>query len=165
MADAIALGGLELCAQHLARAVEQGDDLVARGGMMKAAMMGAVAFQKGLGACHSLAHPLSSEKGLHHGLANALCLPAVVDFNEGAADARQRLERVRAILGPAARSCGEALRALRRRVGLPEGLRAEGVIEGDIPVLSAKAVEDACHRSNPRPVTRDDLAQLYRASL
>src|SRR5580700_7279613 len=52
-------------------------DMVARGGMMKAAMMGAVAFQKGLGACHSLAHPLSSEKGLHHGLANALCLAAV----------------------------------------------------------------------------------------
>jgi alcohol dehydrogenase class IV len=165
MADAIAIGGLELCAQHLARAVEHGDDLGARGGMMKAAMMGAVAFQKGLGACHSLAHPLSSEKGLHHGLANALCLPAVVDFNEAAADARQRLERVRVTLDPAARTCGEALRALRKRVGLPEGLRAEGVAEGDIPVLSAKAEEDACHRSNPRPVTRDDLAQLYRASL
>jgi alcohol dehydrogenase class IV len=165
MADAIALGGLELCAQHLARAVEHGDDLGARGGMMKAAMMGAVAFQKGLGACHSLAHPLSSEKALHHGLANALCLPAVVDFNEAAADARQRLERVRVILDPAAKTCGEALRALRKRVGLPGGLRAEGVAEGDIPVLSAKAVEDACHRSNPRPVTRDDLAQLYRASL
>src|SRR5262249_23052566 len=77
MADAIALGGLELVAKHLVRATEKGDDLDARGGMMKAAMMGAVAFQKGLGACHSLAHPLSSEKGMHHGLANALCLPAV----------------------------------------------------------------------------------------
>src|SRR3712207_8865573 len=60
------------------------------GGMLKAAMMGAVAFQKGLGACHSLAHPLSSECGLHHGLANALCLPAVVEFNE--AHARTRSE-------------------------------------------------------------------------
>jgi alcohol dehydrogenase class IV len=165
MADAIALGGLELCAQHLARAVEHGDDLAARGGMMKAAMMGAVAFQKGLGACHSLAHPLSSEKGLHHGLANALCLPAVVDFNDAAADGRHRIERVRTILGPAAKTCGEALRVVRKRVGLPDGLSAEGVGEGDIPVLSAKAFEDACHRSNPRPVTRDDLAQLYRASL
>src|SRR5262249_26268182 len=110
MADGIALAGLELCAAHLARAVDQGDDLAARGGMMKAAMMGAVAFQKGLGACHSLAHPLSSEKGLHHGLANALCLPAVVDFNESAAHGR--LDRVRAILDPSARSCGEALRTL-----------------------------------------------------
>jgi alcohol dehydrogenase class IV len=165
MADAIALGGLELCARHLARAVEDGNDMEARGGMMKAAMMGAVAFQKGLGACHSLAHPLSSEKGLHHGLANALCLPAVVDFNQAATGSPERLERVRSLLAPAAKTCGDALRALRKRVALPEGLRSEGVSENDIPALSGKAFEDACHRSNPRPVTREDLATLYRASL
>jgi 4-hydroxybutyrate dehydrogenase len=167
MADAIALGGLELCAKHLARAVEAPRDLAARGGMMKAAMMGAVAFQKGLGACHSLAHPLSSEKGLHHGLANALCLPAVCDFNDGVA--KERLETVRGRLeafgGIRASSVGVALRELRRRVGLPEGLRSEGVTEVDIPKLADKAIEDACHRLNPRPVTRDDLAGLYRASL
>src|SRR5271163_2190487 len=103
MADAIAVGGLELCAASLARAVERGDDLVARGAMMKAAMMGAVAFQKGLGACHSLAHPLSSEKGLHHGLANALCLPAVVEFNSSAV--APELQRVRDILDAKARTC------------------------------------------------------------
>ena len=152
-----------MCAQHLARAVEDGGDMGARGGMMKAAMMGAVAFQKGLGACHSLAHPLSSEKGLHHGLANALCLPAVVEFNEAAAD--RKLERVRGILDPGAPSCADAVRALRRRVGLPGGLAAEGVAETDIPKLSAKAFEDACHRGNPRPVTQGDLAALYGASL
>jgi alcohol dehydrogenase class IV len=163
MADAIALGGLELCGEYLERAVAKGDDLAARGAMMKAAMMGAVSFQKGLGACHSLAHPLSSEKGMHHGLANALCLPAVVDFNEKAA--RARLDRVRAILDPEAGSCGEALRKLRKRVGLPDGLGAEGVKESDIPKLADKAIEDACHRSNPRPVTRDDLAALYKASI
>ncbi len=163
MADAIALGGLELCARNLARAVSHGDDLGARGGMMKAAMMGAVAFQKGLGACHSLAHPLSSEKGMHHGLANALCLPAVVDFNQQAA--AERLERVRALVDPSAKTCGDALRALRARLGLPGGLGAEGVSESDVEKLSQKAIEDACHRSNPRPVTRDDLAALYRASL
>ena len=163
MADAIAIGGLELCAAHLARAVEHGDDLAARGAMMKAAMMGAVAFQKGLGACHSLAHPLSSEKNLHHGLANALCLPAVVDFNESVIHGK--LDRIRALLDGSAKTCSEALRALRKRVGLPEGLRAEGVTEGDVPKLADKAIEDACHRCNPRPVTRDDLAALYRASL
>jgi 4-hydroxybutyrate dehydrogenase len=163
MADAIALGGLELCTAHLVRAVDHGGDVSARGAMMKAAMMGAVAFQKGLGACHSLAHPLSSEKGLHHGLANALCLPAVVDFN--GSSAAERLDRVRRIVDPNAKTCGEALRALRSRVGLPGGLRAEGVSEGDIPKLADKAFEDACHRSNPKPVSRDDLAELYRASL
>jgi alcohol dehydrogenase class IV len=163
MADGIAIGGLELCAKSLARAASHGDDLDARGDMMKAAMMGAVAFQKGLGACHSLAHPLSSEKGLHHGLANALCLPAVVDFNESAVPGR--LDRIRGILDPTATTCGGALRALRKRLGLPEGLRAEGVSEADVPKLADKAFEDACHRGNPKPVTRDDLAALYRASL
>jgi 4-hydroxybutyrate dehydrogenase len=163
MADAIALGGLELCAVHLARAVEHGEDMVARGGMMKAAMMGAVAFQKGLGACHSLAHPLSSEKGLHHGLANALCLPAVVEFNQSAVPAK--LERIRGILWPTAKTCADGVRTLRARVGLPEGLRAEGVTERDIALLAGKAIDDACHRSNPRAVTRDDVAALYTASL
>jgi alcohol dehydrogenase class IV len=163
MADAIAVGGLELCARSLVRAVDKGDDLAARGDMMKAAMMGAVAFQKGLGACHSLAHPLSSEKGLHHGLANALCLPAVVDFNETVV--HDRLDRIRRLLDASATSCGEAVRALRKRLGLPEGLRAEGVADADVAKLADKAFQDACHRCNPRPVTRDDLATLYRASL
>ena len=166
MADGIALVGLELCAAHLAQAVAHGDDLAARGGMMKAAMMGAVAFQKGLGACHSLAHPLSSEKGMHHGLANALCLPAVVDFNEAAVHGK--LERIRTLLAgvtPGAKSCAEALRILRAQLGLPSGLGAEGVTEADIPRLADKAYQDACHRSSPRPLSRDDLAALYRACL
>jgi alcohol dehydrogenase class IV len=163
MADAIALGGLELCAAHLARAVAMGDDLEARGGMMKAAMMGAVAFQKGLGACHSLAHPLSSEKGLHHGLANALCLPAVVAFNESAVP--ERLARVRRILDERAPTLTDALKSLRAQIGLPAGLRGEGVTEADVAKLAEKAAEDACHQSNPRPVTKDDLARLYRESL
>ena len=170
MADAIALGGLELCAKSLARAVEsasklleKGSDFEARGDMMKAAMMGAVAFQKGLGACHSLAHPLSSEKHLHHGLSNALCLPAVVEFNDDAI--HPKLERIRGILSPQAKSLAEGLRAIRARIGLPGGLRAEGVTESDIPKLAEKAIEDACHRCNPKPVTKNDLAKLYEASL
>jgi 4-hydroxybutyrate dehydrogenase len=166
MADAIALGGLELCARHLARAVEAGDDLEARGGMMKAAMMGAVAFQKGLGACHSLAHPLSSEKGLHHGLANALCLPAVVEFNATAVP--EKMERIRGILDARAKSVSAALRELRTRIGLPDrlgALGAQSVVAADVPKLADKAIEDACHRCNPRPTTRDDLAALYTASL
>lgn len=163
MADGIALAGLELVAAHLARAVENGGDLEARGAMMKAAMMGAVAFQKGLGACHSLAHPLSSEKGMHHGLANALCLPAVLEFNQAVIP--DRLARVRGILGPDAKSAAEAVRALRSAVGLPQGLASEGVTAADIPKLADKAFEDACHRGNPRPTTRDDLAKLYDASL
>ncbi|MCT6631896.1 iron-containing alcohol dehydrogenase, partial [Staphylococcus aureus] len=84
-----------------------------------------VAFQKGLGACHSLAHPLSSEKNMHHGLANALCLPAVIEWNESAV--AEKLDRVRSILDGSAKTCAEAVRMLRARVGLPNGLGAEGV--------------------------------------
>lgn len=163
MADGIALMGVELCAKHLPRAVEAGADLVARGAMMKAAMMGAVAFQKGLGVCHSLAHPLSSEKGLHHGLANALCLPAVVDFNGLVVP--ERVERVRRLLDLTATSLSNALRALREKLGLPSGLGAEGVTKADIPRLADKAMEDACHRSNPRACTREDMVKLYDLSL
>jgi 4-hydroxybutyrate dehydrogenase len=163
MADGIALAGIELCAKHLVTAVTNGSDLDARGGMMKAAMMGAVAFQKGLGACHSLAHPLSSEKDMHHGLANALCLPAVMDFNNGAVP--DRVERVRRVVDSNATSLSNALRALREKVGLPSGLGAEGVTKADIAKLADKAMEDACHRSNPRPCTRDDMARLYELSL
>ncbi|HVU05248.1 MAG TPA: iron-containing alcohol dehydrogenase [Polyangiaceae bacterium] len=164
MADAIALGGLELVAEHLLTAVTRGDDLAARGGMMKAAMMGAVSFQKGLGACHSLAHPLSSECGLHHGLANALCLPAVVSFNEGAA--QERLARVARLFGGngSAGSCEAVLRDLRSKAGLPGALSEVGVQKAQLSKLADLAFQDACHASNPRPCTRDDLLALYERS-
>ena len=163
MADGIALLGIELCVKNLPRAVEAGADLVARGAMMKAAMMGAVAFQKGLGVCHSLAHPLSSEKNIHHGLANALCLPAVCDFNNQAVP--DRIERVRRIVDLTSTSLSNALRALREKIGLPSGLAAEGVTKADIPKLADKAMEDACHRSNPRTCKREDMVKLYELSL
>lgn len=164
MADAVALGGLELVARHLKDAVLRGDDLEARGGMMKAAMMGAVAFQKGLGACHSLAHPLSSECGLHHGLANALCLPAVVEWNE--AVAHDKLGRIARIFGGngSAGSCAAVLKELRAAVGLPGRLSESGVDKSALPKLADYAIKDACHASNPRPCTRDDLFALYERS-
>ncbi|HMJ52058.1 MAG TPA: iron-containing alcohol dehydrogenase [Polyangiaceae bacterium] len=165
MADAIALGGLRLVAEHLAKAVAQPKDLAARGAMLKAAMMGAVAFQKGLGACHSLAHPLSNLCGLHHGLANALCLPAVVDFNAPVAETK--LAEAAHALGaePSSRGLVARLRDLRRAIGLPESLGAAGVKSDQLEKLADGAVADACHRSNPRPCTRAELLSLYQASL
>ncbi|MES1184510.1 MAG: iron-containing alcohol dehydrogenase [Myxococcales bacterium] len=162
LADAIALGGIELVAQNLELAVNEPTNLAARGGMMKAAMMGAIAFQKGLGACHSLAHPLSSEHGLHHGLANALCLPAVIAFNASAVP--ERVRRVGALLGNAADAV-KAVAGLRARVGINGGLAGSGLREEHLVPLAKKALEDACHRSNPRPCTEADLLELYRASL
>jgi alcohol dehydrogenase class IV len=131
--------------------------------MMKAAMMGAVAFQKGLGACHALAHPLSSELGVHHGLANALCLPAVVAFN---------LDVASAAYAPAAACFGGSTAQLpgqiaefRARLGLPAGLREVGVGEQHLERLSSLAFEDASHLGNPKPCTREALRELYRQSL
>lgn len=164
MADGIALEGLRLCATFLERAVTHGDDMEARGAMLKAAMMGAVAFQKGLGACHSLAHPLSSECGLHHGLANAVGLPAVVEFN--AVVASQRLARASVALGgePTAAACADTVRRLRARVGLPEALQKVGVPREKLDMLADLAFHDACHQSNPRTCTRDDLRRMYESS-
>ena len=170
MADAIALKGLKLVGQYLERAVKDGKDIEARAAMLEASMMGAVAFQKGLGACHSLAHPLSAELGLHHGLANALCLPAVLDFNRSAV--QDHVARVALLLGAAgddhetlAFEASGAIRALRRRCGLPEGLSQVGVEEAALPHLAQLAMEDACHSLNPRPCTVEDMLSLYRASM
>jgi 4-hydroxybutyrate dehydrogenase len=170
MADAIALKGIALCGKYLERAVKSPHDLDARGGMLKAAMMGAVAFQKGLGVCHSLAHPLGAEHNLHHGLANAVCLPAVLDFNRSAVQARiAEIARALGVRGgdedTLAFECSGAVRALRHKVGLPEGLRSEGITDQHIPKLARLAFEDACHRANPRVVSEQDLEQLYRVSL
>jgi alcohol dehydrogenase class IV len=170
MADAIALSGIRLTAKALERVVSDGGDLKSRGEMMKAAMMGAVAFQKGLGACHSLAHPLSAESHLHHGLANALCLPAVLDFNRSTIP--QRIAAIARILGVRANDdetlafeCAGAVRALRRKVGLPQGLAAAGVEEDALVGLATLAMADACHQLNPRPCTEEDMLALYRASM
>jgi alcohol dehydrogenase class IV len=170
MADAIALSGISLAADSLEQAVSDGTDLKARGALLKAAMMGAVAFQKGLGACHSLAHPLSAELGMHHGLANALCLPAVLDFNRTAVP--KRIADIARILGVRADEedtlafeCAGAVRALRRKLGLAEGLGASGVEESMLPKLASLAIEDVCHKLNPRSCTEEDMLALYRASM
>lgn len=165
MCDAVALGGLRLIGASLRRAFREPGDLGARGAMMKAAMMGAVAFQKGLGAGQALAHPLSADHGMQQGLAKALCLPAVVEFN--AAVCGERVADVAQALGVSGGAAGliEALRSLRSELGLPGGLREAGVAEGALGALADKAAEDASVRTNPRACGRAELLALYQASL
>jgi 4-hydroxybutyrate dehydrogenase len=165
MADGIALAGLEIIARDLPRAFANGKDLEARGGMQKAAMMGAAAFQKGLGACHSLSHPLSAVLGVHHGLANALCLPAVVDFNEQVVP--ERVQRVSTLFGGSTErgGLGQALRQLRTQLGMVSGLTNVGVTRDHLPRLAALALKDGCHGGNPRPCSEKDFLALYTASL
>src|SRR5687767_1205211 len=161
LCDGIALEGVHLIAHALPRAVREPRNLDARGKMLVAATMGGIAFQKDLGAAHSLAHPLSAVCGLHHGLANALVLPAVMRFN-----ARQRPElyqRVGLAMGKLDAVAGVA--GLFRDIGITPGLRNHGVDESHLPQLTEQAWADGCHRTNPVPVTRDDLAQLYREAM
>lgn len=167
MCDGIALEGARLIAQSLPRAVKNGGDLEARGLMQMAAAMGGVAFQKDLGAAHSLAHPLSSICGLHHGLANAICLPHVMEWNATRKPGLYR--RIGIAIGleenPSDENTIRAVRALFAEIGLDAGLRGHGVNESHLEALATQAFRDGCHRTNPVPVTREDLRALYAAAL
>jgi alcohol dehydrogenase class IV len=175
MADAIALGCMELVLDALPRAVSHGDDLEARGRMLLAASMGATAFQKGLGVIHSLAHPLSTRYGIHHGLANALLMPAALAWqleekaDEFTDDLRERYQRVaRLFRGRAQARPGdlpEALTAFRSRVGIEDTLAERGLKREDIPKLAREAWADPCHSLNPIPLTEAELASMYERCL
>ncbi len=172
MCDAIALRGVQIVGKHLRRAVHEGSNLEARTEMMAASMMGAVAFQKGLGTVHSLAHPLSTVAGLHHGLTNAILLPHVMRFNLPAAG--DRLSDLAGALGvdthglspgEAAEAAVVAIEKLNTDIGIPRRLSEVGVTAEMIPVMVPKAVEDGCHQCNPRTTTAADMEALYRQAL
>ena len=166
LCDGIALEGIHLIAGALPRAVRDGGDLDARGLMQVAAAMGGIAFQKDLGATHSLAHPLSALCGLHHGLANALCLPFVMDFNaERKPGVYRRVGIALGLVDPTDAGTIAAVRALLTEIGLAPGLRAHGVDESKLDALADQALADSCHLTNPVPVTRADLRSLYQRAL
>jgi alcohol dehydrogenase class IV len=168
MCDGIALEGIRLIVEALPRAYRDGGDLDARGKMLVAAAMGAVAFQKDLGVVHSLAHPLSTICGLHHGLANALCLVAGMQF------CAARKPGIYRRIGLA---CGlDAMKSNEREadaqtirfiseflsgLGLASRLREHGVARDHLDALVAQAMDDPCHRTNVVPVSKDDLKSLY----
>lgn len=156
--DAVAVAGARLAWDNLPRVMDTPRDLEARANMMMASMMGAIAFQKGLGATHSLAHPLSSDCGMHHGTANAVLLPAVLEYNRS--HAGPLLSQLVAQFGGG--DIAERVRELNRRAGICPRLRDYGVPESVLPALADKAVQDGCHQLNPRPCTREDLLELYR---
>jgi len=133
--------------------------------------MGAIAFQKDLGATHSLAHPLSTEFGLHHGLANALCLPAVMRFNLDAATPHYaRLSRIFNSMDDQVSEKDAAAKSIRmvegmiERLGITRGLRNHGIPRESLQRLSRSAFDDSCHKTNIRPCTQADLLNLYEES-
>jgi alcohol dehydrogenase class IV len=170
LADALAIDGIGRVARSLPEVFRDGKNLVARADMMVAAMQGAMAFQKGLGAAHALAHALTPISGVHHGLANAVVLPHVMEFNRGAVAAR--LAKVAVAMGDnslareevLAGNAIERVRKLNAQVGIPSKLRDVGVKEEDLPKIAQKAFEDASHLANPRKCTEADLLSIARAA-
>ena len=172
MCDGIALEGIRLIIHALPTAIADGADLDARGHMLVAAAMGGVAFQKDLGATHSLAHPLSAICGVHHGTANAICLPHVMRHN-----ARQKpgvYRRIGIACGLDVVSCSDTdadeltvhfVDDFIRRCGMHTSLEEVGVKEEHIEALSDQAWLDPCHQTNPVPVSREDLKELFLKAL
>ncbi len=174
MCDGVALEGIRLVAASLRACVRfaaAGGDrspehLRARGDMMNAAMMGAVAFQKGLGVTHSCAHALSTVSDLHHGLANGVMLPYAMEFNRDVA--AERFTIMAQTVGLDAASPDgfiDWLRRLQAEVDIPATLGPCKVTAADTDRLVAVAVDDACHQLNPRPVSAADFRALFAKAL
>ena len=163
-ADAIALDGLRRAQGFIERAVRDGGDREARWQMMSASMQGAMAFQKGLGAVHSLSHALG---GLpvrpHHGTLNALLLPEVVKFNETAVP--EKVRQIAEVFGASdGAGLADALSDLNRRIGLPSGLSAIGIRREAFDGVIANALKDHCHGTNPRTASAEDYLHMLEAS-
>jgi len=160
--DGIALEGLRLAARALPRCVEAPQDIQARSDMMMASMMGAIAFQKGLGLVHSCAHALSTVADFHHGFANGVMIDRALAFNlETSADKFARMADVVGLEEHTGEAFLDWLRALKARIGIPENLRAAGVDRAELDRLSLLAFQDTCHLNNPRPCRQEDFRRIY----
>ncbi|MFC4212942.1 iron-containing alcohol dehydrogenase [Pedobacter lithocola] len=165
MCDGIALEGISLIKDSIERATNK-PDLESRSKMLMASMMGAIAFQKGLGVVHSLAHPLSSLLDTHHGLANAVNLPYGMQFNiEGFEDRFRKIARTLQLKEETGDAVVEYLFDLNSRVNIPHKLGDIGVKAEHIETLSDLALADFAHPNNPKPVSREDFKQLYLKAL
>jgi len=161
MSQGIALEGMRLVFENLPKAYKNPTDLEARANMMSAAAMGAVAFQKGLGAIHSLSHPVGAVYGTHHGTTNAVVMPMVLDYNRSAIESR--IKAAAAYLGIEGGFDGFRARVmeLRSELGIPENLSAMGVKPEDLDMLTEMALEDPSCGGNPIEMTRENTRALF----
>ena len=165
MCDGIALEGIRLISLSLEKATNK-PDLESRSNMLMASMMGAVAFQKGLGVVHSLAHPLSSLLDTHHGLANAVNIPYGMRFNiAGFEDKFRRIARTLELKDESGEGVVNYLFELNTKVSIPHKLREIGVKEEHLDPLADLAFADFAHPNNPKPVSRADFRKLYGEAL
>ncbi|CAN5512124.1 iron-containing alcohol dehydrogenase [soil metagenome] len=165
MCEGIALEGISLIHQSLEQATNK-PDLESRSKMLIASLMGAVAFQKGLGVVHSLAHPMSALLDTHHGLANAVNIPYGMEFNiKGFEHKFKRIARTLELKEETGEAVVKYLFDLNSKVNIPHKLSAVGVKPEHIEALSDLAFADFAHPNNPKPVSREDFKQLYLKAL
>jgi len=166
LADGVALEGLRIIDTYLPRAVDNGGDLEARAYMFAAASMGATAFQKGLGAIHSVSHPVGARYDTHHGLTNGVIFPYVLVCNRAAI--AHKIPHIARALDLPSRSFSAVLDwilALRKKLAVPHTLAELGVKEGDVKAIAADAVKDPTASANPRQLTEAEFKQLTLAAL
>lgn len=161
LCDGIALEGARIAGRSIVAAVRDPGNIVARSDMMMASMMGAIAFQKDLGAVHSCAHALGAVCDMHHGLANALMIETVMAWNIEAAD--DKFEELAHVCRTGGGGPGFVnwLGQVKQQIGITGTLSSHGVKKEQIPRLVEIAVNDICHRTNPRPVTAQDFERLF----
>jgi alcohol dehydrogenase class IV len=165
LCDGVALEGIRLIADSLECATHA-PELESRSKMMMGALMGATAFQKGLGIVHSLAHPLSTLVDMHHGLANAVMIPYGMEFNAPVSGPRMKtIAKTIGLEDESAEGFINWLHEMNAKLGIPASLALLGVTLDQVEKLSALAIADPCHGSNERPVTQADFASLYRKAL
>jgi alcohol dehydrogenase class IV len=165
LCDGIALEGTRIASRALVTAVREPSNVSARADMMMSSMMGAIAFQKDLGAVHSCAHALGTVCDMHHGLANALMIDTVLAWNVPAAG--RKFEELAHVVGVGGGAAGflEWLRQLKQTIGIAPTLSAAGVRRESIPRLVEVATADICHQTNPQPVTAADFERLFEEAM
>ena len=165
MSQGIALEGMRLVKEYLPRAYADGSDIEARAQMMAAAAMGAVAFQKGLGAIHAISHPIGAVHHTHHGTTNAVVMQAVLRFNRAAID--ERITQAAAYLGIQGGFDGfyAFVGALNTQLGIPANLTDLGVVDPDLDALTASALQDPSTGGNPIEMTPHNARALLAACL
>ena len=165
IAEGIAVEGIRLVMENLPKAFRDGADLVARGNMMSAAAMGAAAFQKGLGAIHSLSHPVGALYDTHHGMTNAVLVPYVLDFNRSAIE--EKISRLAAYIGISGGFGGflDAVLTLREEIGVPHTLAGLKVDASRRDLIAEMAIVDPTAGGNPVPLTKDAALVIFDAAM
>ena len=173
MSDLLCWNSIKMIADNLAAAVANGNDAAAREGMAMGSYVAGMAFSNvGLGIVHSMAHPLGARFDIAHGVANALLLPFIMEYNMPYAKAKYAdIARAMGVdvkglnADEAAEAAITAVKNLSKAIGIPQRLSEIGIKESDLKMLAADAIIDPCTGGNPAPVTEADILEIYKKAL